>query len=366
MQPLLSGHQYYLSFFVSLAASHAPSLYGKVLSVDRIGAYLSDTMINDSIGYVNAFLQCTPSVKSPPGYYITDTANWTIIDGIYNAHGNERWITLGHFKDGLTDHDTTLYEIRDSAFSNDSFLYCYMYLDDVCLVDINNSTSDTSFCIVLPAAITGGAATGTYLWNTGDTTASIVATMPGTYWRVVKGNCFYHTDTLKVMAAPWSALGNDTLLCIGDTITLGATHPGITYHWSTGDSSLFITAGTAGLYSLTTVSPYCGSAADSINISIESCYNCLFVPGAFTPNNDGKNDVFRPVAGCPVKKYHLSIFNRWGQMLFSTTDINTSWNGTFNNTPQDIGTYFYLVKYTPDVPGVNDEKILSGSIILVR
>lgn len=90
----------------------------------------------------------------------------------------------------------------------------------------------------------------------------------------------------------------------------------------------------------------------------------IFVPTAFTPNGDGKNDVVKPIlAG--IKQFHyFKIFNRWGQLIYTTQTIGQGWNGDFNGQPQPSGsTYVY------QVAGVdfNDKKIeKSGTIVLIR
>lgn len=68
----------------------------------------------------------------------------------------------------------------------------------------------------------------------------------------------------------------------------------------------------------------------------------IYLPNAFTPNNDGKNDIFK---GIPVgvKQFnYLRIFNRWGQLLFSTTDYNKGWDGTWQGQSQPGGMYIVM------------------------
>jgi gliding motility-associated-like protein len=69
----------------------------------------------------------------------------------------------------------------------------------------------------------------------------------------------------------------------------------------------------------------------------------LYVPTAFTPNSDGKNDVFK-VIPTGVKSFgYLAVYNRWGQLLFRTTDQTKGWDGTFNGLKVDAGTFVYIV-----------------------
>src|SRR5205807_2298256 len=69
-----------------------------------------------------------------------------------------------------------------------------------------------------------------------------------------------------------------------------------------------------------------------------------FIPDAFTPNGDGKNDLFRVRFKGDMKLINLSIYNRYGQRVYYSIYIDQGWDGTYNNTPQDMGTYDYYLK----------------------
>ena len=87
------------------------------------------------------------------------------------------------------------------------------------------------------------------------------------------------------------------------------------------------------------------------------------LPAAFTPNNDGLNDKFKPVGIQYQHMVEMRIFNRWGQELFYTNSNENGWDGTYHGIPQDMGTYYYMI--TLAEPGGNN-KIYKGSFILVR
>ncbi len=82
---------------------------------------------------------------------------------------------------------------------------------------------------------------------------------------------------------------------------------------------------------------------DSVRINIDYRDN-LFVPSAFTPNGDGKNDVFRVSNLTFQKLQEFRVFNRWGQEIYSTTDPQRGWDGSWKGVPQDMGVYQYLIK----------------------
>ncbi len=70
-------------------------------------------------------------------------------------------------------------------------------------------------------------------------------------------------------------------------------------------------------------------------------------PNAFTPNADGINETFEPLPllTCPVDEYHFQVFNRWGTMVFDTTDPNAAWDGTVLGQPAPVDVYVYRVQY---------------------
>lgn len=102
-------------------------------------------------------------------------------------------------------------------------------------------------------------------------------------------------------------------------------------------------------------------STDSVHINVN--YRApIFVPSAFTPNNDGKNDLFRVVGITYQKVIEFRVFNRWGQEIYNTT-TNQGWDGTWNGVAQDNGTYDYIIRVVyPD----GYMQTLKGSVTLLR
>lgn len=104
--------------------------------------------------------------------------------------------------------------------------------------------------------------------------------------------------------------------------------------------------------------------SDTAWIAINIGYsNAIFIPTAFSPNNDGKNDVFRIRNITGQKLLEMRIFNRWGKQLFYSTDPDMGWDGTYKGVPQDIDTYSYLIIL--DDPN-GKEQMYKGTVTLVR
>lgn len=88
----------------------------------------------------------------------------------------------------------------------------------------------------------------------------------------------------------------------------------------------------------------------------------LYMPSAFTPNGDGKNDVFRIPPGASLDLKEFLVFNRWGNVVFKTSDMSQGWNGTYNGALSEAGIYVYLIKGS-----VLGQKVtIKGTVMLIR
>jgi gliding motility-associated-like protein len=102
---------------------------------------------------------------------------------------------------------------------------------------------------------------------------------------------------------------------------------------------------------------------DSIRVRLFRVSPGLYVPNAFTPNSDGKNDIFRPVV-LGIKSLDLfQVYNRFGQMVYSGTDIAKGWDGTFGGRPQDPANFVWVAEAT-DYTGKKIKR--KGNVILIR
>jgi len=95
---------------------------------------------------------------------------------------------------------------------------------------------------------------------------------------------------------------------------------------------------------------------------LNNCPDNIFIPNTFTPNGDGLNDVFTPSLPDSIKSYQLLIFDRWGEIIFSTTDKNEGWDGSYigEMVPNDI--FIWKIRYT----FTNETKIIIGHVLVNR
>lgn len=185
-----------------------------------------------------------------------------------------------------------------------------------------------------------------YLWSNNQTSQTIEVNTPGIYLVTVTNAICTSTASAAVTQQflPVVKLGSDTAICSNDKITLNAQNQGMTYLWSTGETTQTIKPSTTNTYAVT-VSNNCGAISDSTFVDVQYCDCSIVVPNAFSPNKDGVNDLFKVFYSCEVSNFKCMIYNRWGQKVFETSDINTSWDGTFENKPANIGVYVWVIQY---------------------
>jgi gliding motility-associated-like protein len=103
---------------------------------------------------------------------------------------------------------------------------------------------------------------------------------------------------------------------------------------------------------------------DSITVNFEKTGIAdIYLPTAFTPNRDGRNDIFRVVTAGSVEMKELSIFNRWGELIFTSNNASKGWDGTFKGVYQESGAYYWFVRATSPCGG---DLFKKGQVILIK
>lgn len=159
---------------------------------------------------------------------------------------------------------------------------------------------------------------------------------------------------------------------LGDAFIIPCGTPGIVlqvvadgesdYTWSNGSNEVSIVATTRGKYSLYAEN-MCGNFRDTTQ-AVECQDRCVQFPNAFTPNGDGKNDLYQAAVFCPVPKYKLVIYNRNGELVYQTADPRGGWNGYYKGRLQPNGAYVYYTEYYDFV--LKQDFVEKGTIVLVH
>jgi|GEM_PF-1272651 len=214
-----------------------------------------------------------------------------------------------------------------------------------------------------------------YVWQDGSTQTSFTATAGGVYWLNIDNVCGSVRDSIIITGKdscscfpfyPRVNLGPDQVICSFETATIkNLSHEeGFKYSWNTGSSSDQIITSDPGIYILK-ASTYCGTETDTLILALKTqgCIRDIFVPTAFTPNNDGLNDILLPGVFDTPSYYVFSVYNRWGQVVFSTHAVSKGWDGRFQGKLQDSGVFIWQVDFQFTGEGRVSKK---GVVTLVR
>ena len=231
---------------------------------------------------------------------------------------------------------------------------------------------DTTMCRDSSILITApGLTWREFLWNTGETTRDITVRQPGTYFVQVKnGNDCYNYDTLQVRELPSPVLGlaAEYYICVpdGGSTILDARGIGvIKYEWPhSGEATQTVTVNKEGTYTVLATNQEGCVAKQSTNV-LDQCEPRFFVPDAFTPDGDGKNENLE-VFGAYYTNYSIRIYNRWGEVIYATNTIEGRWDGTYKGVKVQPGVYPYVVSYEAQYFPERNPVVLRGSVMLIR
>jgi gliding motility-associated-like protein len=209
-------------------------------------------------------------------------------------------------------------------------------------------------------------------WTTSESGIQIAVTSSGNYGVMVvsSGGCTASNNVnITFLPKPMVEAGEDVtsdcvngvmLNGIGDGTPLWEPALGLSNN-NTFDVNAFPINTTT--YYLTVDNGTC-KATDSLVVTAEC--SSIYMPSAFTPNGDGLNDVFTAF-GMDLKEYQLIIYNRWGEKIFQTKDINLGWDGTYKGTASPLGLYIWELEASDKngKPLLNDIQS-RGTVSLVR
>ena len=257
--------------------------------------------------------------------------------------------------------------------------------------DTINMCQETAFPLSLSADISTGYEDPVFFWQKStdsgitwvDVPGANLKTLnwqpsgPGAYWyrftAAEKQNSFLSVCRvasniiyINVFPTPVAAAGADKVIIKGYESRLGSQppQPGVSYSWQ---PALYLDSTTSARpriqpeaninYTLTATSVRGCSSSDDVKVEV---MEQLYVPNAFTPNGDGKNDVWRIPHLDPQLGAEVMIFNRYGQQVYQTKGTIVAWNGTYKGKSLPSGTYIYTIQMKPG------EAPLKGFINLLR
>ena len=261
----------------------------------------------------------------------------------------------------------------------------YILLDSIGMLFTNDSVQDTAAIPILSNGIRVQNSifnldtinwlkiANSFIANGGEQYLTIGNFDNSIIWPAGKqGATYVYVDDVSVCECSFNfSLGKDTTLCNGDTLILNPKMPNATYTWQSGSTDSIYKVTQAGTYWVSAYfADYNITTYDTINVAYIDCDTAqtiipdIYIPNSFTPNGDGLNDVFNIKTTFIFSDYKLTIFNRWGNMVFDSEDINKGWDGTYKGKPVPLGVYVFQLTATIKDTGEQIKK--TGRVTVVR
>lgn len=227
---------------------------------------------------------------------------------------------------------------------------------------------DLTICDGEPFLLRTSAPYSHYEWQDGSTDSTFLVTTGGTYSVTVSDlarRCeLSDTIAIEMLDLELDLGPADSVLCHPEGIVLTTNLPaGTTFEWQDGSTQSDYAVTKAGIYTVTAKFRDC-ILTDSI--SITQCDPCVGIPNAFTPNGDNLNDTFHPYIGCVVTNYNFKIYNRWGEVVFETSNSGDEWDGTVNGKDAPSDLYIYQVTFEREDKGRQLKDVRRGEVVLLR
>lgn len=317
----------------------------------------NDTLICEGEGHTLQGVTDGVSQYWSPGSFLSDS---TILDPFWVPDSTRTFTLTTTSQLGCVNKDSMVVEVQypiDARLAN---------VPELCIFD------------TLQLQATGGKY---YAWEPADLVSDPDIADPitspeqtTTFTLIASNDCPQFTDTLVVDIVvhplPEVDAGTDDTIRRDEFIEIDATSNASEYFWlppdGLNDNTLLNPAASpfnTTQYLLTGISDKGCVNIDSVTIFV-NVVNLFVVPSAFSPNRDGINDVFRIIKTLNVAELvEFRIFNRWGQMVFETTDLNGFWNGEFKGRPLDMGVYVYSIRA---INKDGEEILHAGDVTLVR
>lgn len=201
-----------------------------------------------------------------------------------------------------------------------------------------------------------------------STLETLQTNLPGTYTgTVTRMNCSASKDAnVIVHELPISKLPEQYIFCAdnGNSISLNAGTENKYYWTQTNETTQSISVFKAGIYEVFLYNTYMCKVKASTIVK-EACKPTLFVSSAFSPNGDQINDIYETFDN-HIGNYSMTIFNRWGEIVFQSKDKTVFWDGFYKGQLMPVGVYPYLIKYEGDTDTYKGPYSIEGSVTLIK
>lgn len=169
---------------------------------------------------------------------------------------------------------------------------------------------------------------------------------------------------LEIYESPVNFLDDSVGICFGENVLLSPTINSSSSTWSNGSTTRNITVNELGNYSLSLTNNNGCTGKDTIAVVRKlECPTSVYFPTGFTPDNNGRNDIFKPLVYTQLEKYSFVVYSRWGQIIFKSTDPEKGWDGKWNGQLQDSNMFIWVCNYKSTG---QPEKVEKGTVMLIR
>ncbi|MBL0317234.1 MAG: gliding motility-associated C-terminal domain-containing protein [Flavobacteriales bacterium] len=262
------------------------------------------------------------------------------------------------------------YQVLASTVNGCTALSNTVFVELITPIDVNVSSSSQEGCEGDPVTLTASGNFESYQWSTGNTGTTILVTQNGQYAvTVTDGPCtVVETINVNLNPIPLVYAGLDTIADCNIGVTLFGSGEGILQWEQDGTIDLPESAITpvhpehTTIYTLTATLDGC-TAEDQV-VVFADC-EVVEAPNIFTPNGDGKNDTFE-VKVFGIASYDVKIFDRWGVLVFESSDPDNQWTGSVNGRDASEGTYYYIIEAIRFDGQPYQANGIKGSVTLLR
>lgn len=325
---------------------------------------------------------------SVPSLGVGYSYNWSSTGNITSGQGtNSITVDWSTFPAGLIPGAVNVVALNQSGCSSLPQDVDIFILNVLPTIDSISPLCDYSNCVTLTGTPIGGVFTGNGLnGNTFCPSPLLAGTNTITY-TYVQSNCTFDT-TINIIVYPRPSisqiqnnlgdLNSEFMeLCEGDSINriYTANSPGggnivwILNQDSIMNPSLPITWNAPGTYTFSAVAYQngCVSYPTAYITTIQRCpEELIYIPNTFTPDGDEYNNNFLPIFtnGFDPQDFHLTVYNRWGEVMFESYNSTVAWDGTYNNTLCQDGVYIWTIKYGDKE--TDKETLITGNVTLIK
>jgi gliding motility-associated-like protein len=170
------------------------------------------------------------------------------------------------------------------------------------------------------------------------------------------------------LPSPILNLAPEYSICIpdGQSVILDANGQGVqSYNWPhSGDTTRTVTVATEGTYQVIAVNKE-GCVTQQSTEVVDRCEPRFFIPDAFTPDGEGHNEILE-IFGAYYTNFSIRIYNRWGEVIYATTNIEDRWDGTYKGQKVQPGAYPYVLSYESLYYPERAPNVKRGSVMIIR